>query len=333
MQKTRVISLDDLLRVAIVGQEREIIDLRQKDLEMYVTATEYTLPTLRAYTDFFEEALIQLWEGRSIDAVRDIGSDEKGGLEFKIGNIQFCMKKPAASPSYAEMCRGLLRYLTHMLEEWGAEKRVEGVLEIDDRLYLSVNDVYREFKRAEIFFRGEKKPEVKYNKPDYDVFDVEKLLFSLEEFGKVTVETARKYRIAKEQIKLIETEVVERVRDEIKAQMEYDKHNIPDTTVVDGFIIGRFLVWDMMSPRDVTQYKGVYEGIKEYVTEGEQVALSTGQRHGIFRVRDGIVYAEITRIAKKFMDSMRDPELNGRTLQHRIQVLPKPRYDGVVVAT
>lgn len=331
MRRTRVISLDDLLRVAIVGQEREIADLRQQDLELYATATEYTIPTLRPYADFFEEALIQLWEGRSLDAARDLHPDGKGGLEFKIGNIQFCMKKPVASPSYAGMCRGLLNYLAHMLEEWGAGKKIEGVLEIDDKLYLSVQDVYREFKRAEIFFRGEKKPEVKYNKPDYDVFDVEKLLFSLDEFGKVTAETARKYRIAKEQIKLIETEIVEKVRDEIKAQMEYDKHNLPDTTVVDGFIIGRFLVLDMMSPRDTTQYKGVYEGIKDYVAEGEQAALSTGQGHGIFRVRDGVVYAEIAGIAKKFMDSMRDPELNGRTLQHRIQVLPKPKYDGVAV--
>ena len=324
------LSFDDILNVAVIAEEREIDNLRQSDLELYVAATTWTVPVLDSFTDFFEKTLVQVWNGRQDENVRDLKPDGKGGLELKIGNIQFWMKKPALSPSYAEMSRGLLKYMANMLSEWGAGKKIEGVLEIDNKLYISVQDLYRQFRTAEIMFTAEKRPEIKYNPPEYNLEDATALAnLSLRDFGKLTPLNARRYRIAKEQLKLIEKIIIENVRDKIKAEMIHDEDL--DTTIIDGFRIGRFLVMDMMSPREIIKYKGVYDGIKEYIAEGKSRAVSEGKGHDIFRLRDGAVYAEISGIAKKFMDAISDPGLNNTTVQHRIVVLPVPKYDWVVV--
>lgn len=326
----KTLNLETLLNLTLVDEDTRCDELAREDAETYHAAQTYTVPLLKSFVEFFEESLLQVWQGRRPEQVTDIAASP-GSLEFKIGDVSFTMKQPAANPSYADMVRGFLRYTAFMLGEWGKGKKIPGVVQLADSIYMSVDDVTTKLEELAYVYTGEKMPEIKANFRNPRLREVVQVMnISLQDYGALNPRTAKMYAIAKEQLKLLERNVIQAFRDAVKEEMGYEE-GPADIATLDATTVGRFLIMDLISPREIIKYKDVFEGLQEYVRQGEGTARASGYGSNDFRLHKGEIYARIPGLASAVMGLLRDPDIAGRTSQHRIQVLAKPKYDGVVV--
>ncbi len=327
--------INELTGIQVIGPEIRCDTLTSQKAEIYHTATITTIPQLQYFADRFEDALLTVYNGRKFPPyAQEIVQHGNGGLEFKIGGVAFNIKQPAASPSYADMVRNFLKYAEFMLGEWGRGERIPGVIAIENDVYMALYAAKSKLREYQYLSTGTKKPEIKFSYKNSRLLDIVKVLsFKDDEPSELTPRSARKYTIAKKQLKLHERNIVSQFRDAVKDHIDFALEESPvDIAVWEKFTLGRFLVLDLISPKETTRYKEVYEGLQEYLLTGEATALALGHGNKLFRIRDGEVYASIPCIALEVMELLSDPEITSKSVQHRIQLVPKTRHDAVVFA-
>jgi hypothetical protein len=309
----------NLFQVAILQPDVICEELTPENAELYYTATQYSEPILKRVVSEFELAL------KEESGLEQMILKSKKEWEIRKGSIDLKVTaKPSFNTKYMEVGREIDQYLTDLERNNELRLRRDGIIRIDDVAYICIDEVVE--KTDELISQFTKQYtsfSFSYTKMKSDPSKNLRLVgIEPGTYGDLTGNNANVYRLAKEQLKLLQGRVIKPFKSLLKTKTGFNLNNLPTKPTLNALGIGRFIFTVDSIPKADIKYGEAAKGFIKYTHECQE-------NHENVRVRDDRDLIAIPNLVTEYRRLVAEQTSPG--MEQRINLLPNPKYDQVLV--
>jgi hypothetical protein len=291
------------MKIELIGTEFKAKRVDKENAERFYVAKHYSIPVLSKVVNEFENALLNQAE-----------FDRKGYADFRIGSIFFDLQKTQAS-SFKNAGRELSQYVEDLTRAHKDDTLRKGVFKHEGETHIDIEDILH---NGNHYVYENLQESVKIT------FDLTKALnergiisINPGQYKSLTPENAEVYCVAKQQIKLLEKNILKPFKESLCEMSSYGTNSRPFGTEVEMFNVEPYVCMLQTIPRENVNYAKTFKQLKQFVRNADTPVIKGREAMNsetILNFYYGNLAANTTR-----------------NLERKAEVFPMPEYMQLVI--